>query len=259
MIIEEAVDILKNKYGIRNVEYAIVCGSGLGSALPELENKIEVSYDTLNMPKSKVKGHSGKFIFGEYDNKKIVLVSRIHFYESGKVENVRLPYEIIARLGVKKVILLTSSGGLNKTYKVGDIVLIKDHINFTGTNPLVGIEEMKFTNMGDCYNYEWRQLAKTIAKEEHVDLKEGVFVQMSGPSYETNAEVEMLRLLGGDVVSMSTAFDCIISNYLNMTVIGFSVVVNVFSGGNDNLSHQEVLDNALKASLNLKKILCRLI
>lgn len=258
-MVDNAVKILKEKYNIGNVELAIVCGSGLGDALPDLNNKVVVGYDELGLPKSKVKGHSGNFVFGEYNNMNIVLVSRIHYYESGKVEYVRLPYEIISKLGVKRVVLLTSSGGLNKTYNVGDLVLIKDHINFAGVNPLVGVEDMRFTNMGDCYNLEWRNQAKRIAQVESVDLKEGVFVQMSGPSYETLAEVEMLRKIGADVVSMSTAFDCIIANYLGMKVIGFSVVVNVFSGGDDNLNHQEVLDNAKKASINLKKILTKII
>ncbi len=258
-MVDYAVKVLKNKYNIDNVDLAIVCGSGLGDALPDLNNEIIVSYDELGLPKSKVKGHSGNFVFGEYNKIKIVLVSRIHYYESGKVGNVRLPYEIISKLGVKRVILLTSSGGLNKTYNVGDLILIKDHINFAGVNPLIGVEDMRFTNMGDCYNLDWRNEAKNVALKEGVELKEGVFVQMSGPSYETLAEVEMLRMIGADVVSMSTAFDCIIANYLGMKVIGFSVVVNVFSGGDDNLNHQEVLDNAKKSSINLKKILTNIV
>lgn len=258
-MVDNAIKILKDKYGIVKADLAIVCGSGLGESLPDLDNKVVVSYDELGLPKSKVKGHSGSFVFGDYKNIKVVLVSRIHYYESGKVENVRLPYEIISKLGVDRVVLLTSSGGLNKTYKVGDLVLIKDHINFAGVNPLIGVEDMRFTNMGDCYNLEWRNKAKQVALNEGVSLKEGIFVQMSGPSYETLAEVEMLRMIGADVVSMSTAFDCIIANYLGMKVIGFSVVVNVFSGGDDNLNHQEVLDNAKKASVNLKKILTNII
>ncbi len=258
-MVDYAVKVLKNKYNIDNVDLAIVCGSGLGDALPDLNNEIVVSYDELGLPKSKVKGHSGNFVFGEYNKIKVVLVSRIHYYESGKVENVRLPYEIISKLGVKRVILLTSSGGLNKTYNVGDLILIKDHINFAGVNPLIGVEDMRFTNMGDCYNLDWRNEAKNVALKEGVELKEGVFVQMSGPSYETLAEVEMLRMIGADVVSMSTAFDCIIANYLGMKVIGFSVVVNVFSGGDDNLNHQEVLDNAKKSSISLKKILTNIV
>ncbi len=254
-MVNNAVKILKEKYGISKVDMAIVAGSGLAGALPDLTEKIVVGYDELGLPPSKVKGHAGNFVFGKHNGKLLAYVSRIHFYESGKIENVRLPFEIISALGCEKIILLTSSGGINNTYRIGDLMLIKDHINFTGTNPLVGIEKMEFTNMGDCYNLKWRNEIKNIAKEKGIDLKEGVFVQMSGPSYETISEINMLRLLGGDAVSMSTAFDCIICNYLKMKVAGFSVIVNTFSGGDDNLTHQEVLDNAFKASQNLKIIL----
>lgn len=258
-MVENAVEILKSKYNIHKVDLGIVCGSGLGDALPDLKNKTIVSYEELGLPKSKVKGHSGNFIFGLYNNKVVVLISRIHYYESGKIENVRLPFQILAKLGLKKIILLTSSGGLNKSYNVGDLVLIKDHINMTGINPLVGIDNLSFTNMTDCYNRQWRTEIKQLANEQSLELKEGVFVQMSGPSYETNAEVEMLRKFGGDTVSMSTAFDCIICNYFEMKVVGFSVVVNVFNDTNENLSHQEVLDNAQEASRKLKRLLTQML
>ena len=259
MTIDKAIKILSKKYKIKDIETAIVAGSGLIEAMPDMENKVVVSYKELGLPQSKVQGHSGNFTFGKYKGKNIVIVSRIHFYESGDMKNVRLPYEIISQFGVKKVILLTSSGGINKTFKVGDIMLINDHINFTGFNPLIGIDKLEFTNMGDCYNLDWRNKIKKIASKELIDLKEGVFVQMSGPSYETKAEIEMLRKLGGDSVSMSTAFDSIICNYLKMNVIGFSIIVNTFSGKDDKLTHQEVLENARNASKNLKKIINQLI
>ncbi len=258
-MVKNALDILKNKYNVKKMDIAIVAGSGLSDALPNIENKFEVLYEELGLPKSKVKGHSGKFVFGVYKGLGVVLVSRIHYYESGNVELVRLPFEIVSGLGVQKIVLLTSSGGININFKVGDIMLINDHINLSGINPLIGIENMQFTNMGDCYNSEWRNKAREVAKQNNIDLKEGVFVQMSGPSYETKAEINMLRMLGCDAVSMSTAFDCIICNYLGLKVIGFSVIVNTFSGGDDNLNHKEVLDNAKKASQKLKAVLQNII
>lgn len=259
MVVDNAVGILKNKYNIDDVELAFVAGSGLSFALPDIENQVEVTYESIGLPRSKVKGHSGKFVFGEHNGKKIVFVSRIHYYECGNIEMVRLPFEIVAKLGVKKIVLLTSSGGINNDFRVGDIMLISDHINFTGINPLINIEKMEFTNMSDCYNQEWRSLVKQIALDNDINLKEGVFVQMSGPSYETKAEINMLRMLGCDAVSMSTAFDCVICNYLSMKVIGFSVIVNTFSGKDDKLTHIEVLDNAKKASSKLKTILTQLV
>lgn len=255
MQVENIIETIKTIYGIKEAEIAIVAGSGLSNALPKLEDIIEVPYMDIGMPKSKVQGHSGKFIFGNYNGKKVVYMSRLHFYESGDIKNVRLPFEIIAKLGVKKIILLTSSGGINSNLNVGDIVLIQDQINMTGTNPLVGIEKMEFTDMSNCYDLTWRENTEKVASQLNVPLKKGIFVQMSGPSYETKAEINMLKNIGCDVVSMSTAFDCIICNYLGIKVIGFAIVVNTFSGKDEKLTHEEVLENAKKASDNLKLIL----
>ena len=207
------------------------------------------------MPKSKVQGHSGSFIFGEYAGKKIVLVSKMHYYESGNIEKVRMPLEIVSKLGVKTVILLSSSGSLNKSFKVGDLMLINDHINMSGINPLIGIEELSFTNMYECYDISYRNLLKQIAINNDIHLQEGVFCQMSGPSYETRAEVEMLRLLGADAVSMSIAHDCIIAKFLGLKVVGVSVIVNVFESVVKELNHKEVLENAKNASKKLKCLL----
>lgn len=254
-IVEKAVKILNKKHNIKNVDTAIVVGSGLMAAMPDVDNKYTVNYDSLGLPKSKVKGHSGTFVFGDYYGKKVVFVSRMHYYESGSIEKVRIPLEICAKLGVKTVVLLTSSGSINKTYKVGDVMLIKDHVNMSGVNPLVGIDDLSFTSMTDCYSAEIREKVLEIVKKESIDIKQGVFVQMSGPSYETLAEINMLRLMGCDAVSMSTAHDCIIANYLNMKVLGFSVIVNECVEEAVELTHEEVLTNAAKACEKVKKIL----
>ena len=252
---EKVAKKLQKKYGINQLDIAIVVGSGLLDGVPSLNNEKKVLYSDLNMPKSKVKGHSGSFVFGEYCGKNVVLVSRMHYYENGDIQKVKMPFQIIKLLGVKTVILLTSSGGLNKSYNVGDIMLINDHINMTGTNPLIGIDNLIFTNMIDCYDIEYKKSIKEIARKNNIELKEGIFCQMSGPSYETMAEVEMLRKLGADSVSMSTAHDCIISRYLDIRVLGISVIVNVYEKGLKEVTHDEVLENALKSSKNLKILL----
>lgn len=258
-LVEKAVKILNKKYNISKVDYAIVVGSGLIDSTPDLKNKLTVTYKELGLPASKVKGHSGAFVFGEKMGKIVALVSRMHYYESGDISKVRLPLEIMAKLNVSRVVLLTSCGGLNKTYKVGDVMLIEDQINMSGVNPLVGLDEIKFINMSDCYNKTLIAQVEKIADQNKLEIEKGVFCQMSGPSYETNAEVEMLRKLGGDAVSMSTAHDCIIARYLDMEVVGFSVIVNVFSGKDQNLSHAEVLENASKACEKLKIILTNIL
>ena len=256
---DKIVKILKNKYNIENVDYAIVVGSGLMSAIPNMENVTIVDYKNLKMPLSKVKGHSGKFIFGTINNKKVVLVSRLHFYESGNMQNVILPFKILSLLKAKTIILLTSCGGINKTFKVGDIMLICDHINFTGQNPLISVEPLEFISMTNAYNKELFEKMKKIAEQNDINIRQGTHAQLLGPSYETMAEVEMLRNMGADTVSMSTVFDCIISNYFKFNVCGIASVVNVFDDKNDNLSNVEVLANAKKACDKIKIILLNLI
>lgn len=258
-MVDKAVKLLNKKHNIANVDVAIVVGSGLMNAMPDVENKYTVNYDSLGLPKSKVKGHSGTFVFGDYAGKKVVFVSRMHYYESGSIEKVRIPLEICAKLGVKMVVLLTSSGSVNKSFKVGDVMLINDHINMSGVNPLVGIDNLSFTSMTDCYNAEIRKKVLEIAEKDDLDIKTGVFVQMSGPSYETLAEINMLRMMGCDAVSMSTVHDCIIANYLNMKVLGFSVIVNECVEDAVELTHEEVLTNAARASAKVKTILSKLL
>ena len=256
---DKIVKILKNKYNIGEIDYAIVVGSGLMDSIPNLEDVTIVEYKNLKMPKSKVKGHSGKFIFGKINNKNVVLVSRLHYYESGKMENVILPFKILSLLGTKNIILLTSCGGINKTFSVGDIMLIRDHINFTGQNPLVNIEPLEFTSMTNAYDKELFDKMKKIAEQNDINIRQGIHTQLLGPSYETMAEVEMLRNMGADTVSMSTVFDCIISNYFKFKACAIASVVNVFDKSDDNLSHEEVLLNAKKACNKIKIILSNFI
>jgi len=258
--IKRVVKILNKKYKIENEDLEIVAGSGLKDAVPNFDGEtISVNYSDLGLPKSKVKGHSGKFVFGKINGVKVVVVSRMHFYESGDINKVKLPFSIVSQLGAKKIILLTSSGGVNSSFKVGDIMIIKDHINLSGIVPTVGMEEIEFTDMSDCYSKQFISEIKEIAKSEDIDLREGVHVQMSGPNYETKAEVEMIRKLCGDSVSMSTAHDCIISKYYKMNVLGFAVIVNVFNNSQDELTHEEVLENASKACDKIKKLLINFI
>lgn len=258
-VVDRAVKILNKKYNINNIDCAIVVGSGLLAGCPDLENSQTILYSKLGLPKSKVKGHCGAFIVGTKNDKTIALVSRMHYYESGDIKKVRLPLEIVAKLNCKKAILLTSCGGVNCSFVVGDIMLIDDQINMSGVNPLVGMDEIKFVNMSDCYNKTMRDDVLKICKENNINIKRGIFCQMSGPTYETNAEINMLKTMGADAVSMSTAHDCMIANYYNMNVVGFSVIVNVFSGKEEDLSHDEVLENANKANQNLKSILSKLV
>ena len=250
-----------NKFGIQKVDCAIVVGSGLMNATVDLKNPIVIPYDKVGMPKSKVKGHSGQFIFGEYNGKVVALVSRLHFYESGDMNKVRMPFAVVAALGCKQIILLTSSGGVNSTFAVGDIMLIKDHINLSGYSPLVGIDPVVFTPMANAYDKDLIEKILDIANKNNIDIKQGVHFQFAGPYYETYAEINAIRMLGADSVSMSTSYDCIISNYFNMKVCGMAVIVNTFDNQSDmkKLNHEEVLENAEKACKKIKVLLSNLI
>lgn len=250
---------LKNKYKIENVEYAIVAGSGLMDAVVDLEDITMVDYKDIGMPKSRVKGHSGKFIFGTYCGKKVAVVSRVHFYEYADMAKVRLPYEVLANLGTQKVVLLTSSGGINKTFRVGDIMLISDHINFTGQNPLVAIDDLEFVPMTNAYDKSMFDSMAKIADENDINVRQGVHIQFLGPSYETMAEIALAKAMGADSVSMSTVFDCIICNYLKMKVAGIASIVNTFSSDDKNLDHSKVLEDAQKTCKKIKIILSKLL
>lgn len=252
---DKIVKIINKKYGVNNIDIAIVVGSGQADSVPTLKNPVVIPYDSLGLPRSRVSGHSGKFVVGEYNGKIVATVSRYHYYEAGDIALVRKPFEIIKALGAKLVVLLTSSGGLNKKFKVGDIMLIEDHINYSGINPLIGIDKLEFIPMTNAYDKDYRQKIKQIAKEKDVDLQSGTFIQFSGPTYESMAEVEMARQWGADTVSMSTAHDCIICNYLRMKVIGLSLVVNTYHEMEQEPSHEEVLANAQKAMSSLRVIL----
>ena len=256
---KKIAEILKKKYKIGNIDYVIVAGSGLLDAVVDLEDITIVPYDKIRMPKSRVSGHSGKFIFGKYCGKNVAIVSRVHYYEYGDMNKVRLPYEVLSYLDTKKVILLTASGGINKTFRVGDIMLISDHINFTGQNPLVAIKDLKFTSMTNAYDKDMFNKMAQIADENDINVRQGVHIQFLGPSYETMAEIAFAKSIGADSVSMSTVFDCIICNYLGMKVAGIASIVNVFSGNDESLDHKKVLDDAQKTCQKIKIILSELL
>lgn len=246
---------IKRKYKITNVEMAIVSGSGLLSAVPEMADVLVVKYGDVGMPKSKVKGHESSFIFGKINGKSVVILSRKHYYENADIKEVRLPIEVAGFLGVKEVILMSSCGGINEGYSVGDVMLIRDHINMSGVNPLLAMEKIDFIDMLNCYDDKNCGRILKIADNLGIALKQGVFGQMSGPSYETMAEAKMLRNIGVDAVSMSTAHDCIVARSLNIKVLGFAVIVNTYNSLVESVSHEEVLENAKKAANKLKQIL----
>ena len=246
-------------------DIAIVLGSGLG-ALPDNYDCIKIPYiDIPNFHKSSVEGHKGQLCFCEIEGKKVVMMQgRYHFYEGYSMTQITFPAKVFKALGVKTIILTNAAGTLNSDFNPGDIMLIKDHINLMGTNPLIGKNNdelgTRFPDMSDIYNKTLRDKVKSIALSMNIDLREGVYLAMTGPSYETPAEVKMAGLIGADAVGMSTAPEAIVANYCGMNVIGLSCITNYAAGvSNNKLTHNEVIETANKIEVKFKSLIKNII
>ncbi|MFR3728770.1 purine-nucleoside phosphorylase [Lacrimispora sp.] len=243
-------------------EVALILGSGLGEYAEEIEVTTAIDYkDIEGFPVSTVAGHKGRFIFG-YVNKVpvVIMQGRVHYYEGYPMTDVVLPTRLMGLLGAKTLFLTNASGGVNKEYRPGDFMLLKDHIASFVPSPLIGenIEELgpRFPDMSDIYRKELRAVIKEAAKEEGVDLREGVYMQLSGPAYESPSEVQMCRILGADAVGMSTACEALAANHMGMKVCGISCITNMACGITDQpLSHAEVQETADRVAPLFKKLI----
>ncbi|WP_138207240.1 purine-nucleoside phosphorylase [Haloimpatiens lingqiaonensis] len=258
----ESVEYVKSKINAEP-EIGIILGSGLGDIAEEVENKITIKYSEVpNMPTSTVKGHAGQFVFGDLNGKKVIMMQgRFHYYEGNPMWLLSLPVYIMKYLGVKNLIVTNAAGGVNTSFVPGDLMIITDHINFASNNPLIGKNDdeigARFPDMSEAYNKALRNLAKETAKKLNIDVKEGVYLMMTGPTYETPAEIRMARLLGGDAVGMSTVPEVIAANHCGLKVLGISCITNMAAGILDQpLNHAEVIEtsNRVKSSfINLVK------
>ena len=252
--------ILKVTNGFKP-DIAIILGSGLG-ALPDGYECIKIPYgDIPNFHKSSVEGHKGQLCFCEIEGKKVVMMQgRYHYYEGYSMEQITFPVKVFKALGVNTVILTNAAGASNQTFTPGDIMLIKDHINLMGSNPLIGKNNdelgVRFPDMSDIYNKNLRDKIKIIANSLNINLKEGVYLAMTGPSYETPAEVKMAGLIGADAVGMSTVPEAIVANYCGMNVIGLSCITNYAAGVSQNkLAHNEVIETANRIETKFKTLI----
>lgn len=243
----------------------LVLGSGLGSMAEEI-NGVRIPYkDIPDFPTSTIEGHVGQLVIGELAGKTVVAMQgRCHFYEGYSMQHVTFPVRVMKKLGAENLILTNAAGGINTALDAGDLVLINDHINFMGQNPLVGSNDndfgVRFPDMTNTYNKELRQIAKKEAEKLGISLKNGVYVACSGPSYETPAEIKMFRMLGGDVVGMSTVPEAIVGNHAGMRILGISCVTNMAAGVLDQpLSHEEVIDTSKKIKKNFEDLIRNII
>lgn len=241
---------------------AIVLGSGLGDYADDIEVVAEVGYEEIEgFPVSTVAGHAGKFIFGYIGSVPVVCMKgRVHFYEGYAIEDVVLPTRLMYLMGAKILFLTNASGGINTSFKAGDLMLITDHISCFAPNPLIGgnIEELgtRFPDMSQVYDKELQQLIKDAAEENKVPLQEGIYVQLTGPSFEAPAEIRMLRTLGADAVGMSTVVEAITANHCGMKICGISCVCNLAAGMTENpLTHKEVQEAADMTAPLFKKLM----
>lgn len=234
---------------------AIVLGSGLGEYAKDINVITEISYSEIEgFPISTVPGHAGKFIFGYVSDIPVVCMKgRVHYYEGYPISDVVLPIRLMKMLGAQILFLTNASGGINPNFSAGDFMLIKDQIATFAPNPLIGpnIDELgvRFPDMTHVYDEDLQECIKSAAKEKNIKLQEGVYIQLTGPSFESPADIKMLRVLGGDAVGMSTVVEAIAANHCGMKICGISCVCNLAAGMTENpLTHDEVQEAANKAA-----------
>lgn len=259
--INQTADYLKGKIGdIPNT--AIILGTGLGELANEIEDKSEIQYTEIpNFPVSTVEGHSGKLIIGTLGGKKVIAMQgRFHYYEGYNMQQVTFPIRVFQALGIEYLFVSNAAGGMNSSFDVGDIMLIEDHINFFPEHPLRGknFEELgtRFPDMSEPYNKKLRQMAMEIAKEKNIKLQHGVYVGLQGPTFETPAEYNFFRIIGGDAVGMSTVPEVIVANHAKMKVLAFSIITDLgVLGKIVEISHEEVQEAAKVAQPMMAEIM----
>ena len=252
-------------------QIAIVLGSGLGAAANAIERPVVVPYAEIpHFPRSTVEGHSGRIVAGLLNGVPMVAMQgRVHYYEGYTPAQVTFPMRVLGALGVRAVVLTNAAGGIKEGYRIGQLVALADHINFTGFNPLVGPNEsrfgfhpgsgLRFFDMTEAYSKALRSLAREAAQEEGFDLDEGVYVALSGPSFETPAEIRAFRTLGATLVGMSTVPETIVARHMGIEVLGISCVTNLAAGlSATQLSHEEVFEAGRKVEDRLARLLARL-
>ena len=231
----------------------MILGSGLGDYADTLEERVSIPFAQIpHFPVPTVAGHSGALVFGKKRGQQVVVLQgRIHYYEGLPMQEITLPVRVLAALGVKTLILTNAAGGVNLGFNPGDLMLLSDHINFSGSNPLIGRNldafGPRFPDMSDLYNADLRRAIKEKAAEKGINLREGVYAMYSGPNYETPAEIRMFRVLGADAVGMSTVPEALVAGHCGMRVAGISCITNMAAGVLPRkLDHSEVMETAAR-------------
>ncbi len=263
--VQETVSYIKNKTNFIP-EYGVILGSGLGSFTEDLQIAFTLPYDAIpNFPVSTVQGHKGALVFGTIGDKQVVAMQgRFHFYEGYSMKEVTFPVRVLKYLGITKLIVSNASGGVNPKYKVGSIVLIKDHINMAPEHPLRGKNDERFgprfVNMSEPYSKNMIAKAKSIALDLNIEVHDGIYLGLQGPTFETLAEYRMVKILGADCVGMSTVPEVIVARHMTLETFGISVITDMGDEKSiTTISHDEVLDAANKAEPKVRRLIRELI
>ncbi len=280
---KETAEFIKSRYA-PDVKVALVLGSGLGAFADDVENKVVIPYAEIpHFQRSTVEGHAGQLILGEIAGVSVaVQQGRFHFYEGYEMAQVIFPVRVFGVLGVKSLILTNAAGSVDTDFKQGTLMLIRDHINLMGVNPLRGANDerfgVRFPDMTEVYSLRYQDVAISVAKEMAIEkaeadelrtgkkqethriLRRGVYCGLSGPTYETPSEIRMLRLLGADAVGMSTVPEALAARHLGIKVLGISCITNLAAGISDEtINHEEVMETGAKVAAVLKELLKRII
>ncbi|OCA92699.1 purine-nucleoside phosphorylase [Pseudobacillus wudalianchiensis] len=246
--IEKAAEFLKRESS-KTPKTGLILGSGLGVLADEIESPVKIEYSRIpDFPISTVEGHAGQLVFGTLSGKEVVAMQgRFHYYEGYSFEQVTFPVRVMKALGVETIIVTNAAGGVNESFQPGDLMIITDHINNMGGNPLIGPNDselgVRFPDMSEAYSRKLQKIAKETAESIQLSIREGVYVGNTGPVYETPAEVRMTRILGGDAVGMSTVPEVIVARHSGMQVLGISCISNMAAGILDQpLTHDEVIE-----------------
>ncbi|WP_180946857.1 purine-nucleoside phosphorylase [Peptostreptococcus faecalis] len=245
---------------------AMILGSGMGNIADEIENSVSISYKDLpHFSISNVEGHANKLIIGDLCGKKVIVMQgRFHYYEGFSQSEITYPIRVFKKLGVEDILITNAAGGCNKSFKPGDLMIINDHINMSGSNPLIGPNDERigprFPDMTSAYNKDGIALIKKCASKLDIKISEGIYMFFSGPSYETPAEIKMASILGADAVGMSSVPEVIVARYCGMRVYGISCITNMAAGiSGEELNHNEVIEITRLTNSRFSKLVKKLI
>lgn len=263
--INESVIFLKTKINI-NPRIGIILGSGLGGLADLIEDPVNIEYENIpNFPISTVEGHLGRLVFGKLQGVDIVAMQgRFHYYEGYPIDDVVFPVRVMIGLGIDLLIVTNAAGGVNKSFEPGDLMIIRDHINYAGVNPLIGknLDDKgpRFVDMTWAYDRELIEIGKKSAENINLTIKKGVYMWFSGPTYETPAEIKLASIIGADAVGMSTVPEVIVANHEGIKVLGISCITNMAAGILDKpLDHNEVVETSLKVKDQFQSFIMEII